>query len=101
MTGRIAVDTNAVVALFREEDAAPRELRETSEIVVPLPVAGELFAGAYSSMRKGENLPIVHDFLARRTVLAPDHETARRYGELRALFRFHAITPSKMVDLWI
>lgn len=101
MTEAIAVDTNAVVNLVRYKTVAPLALREARQIVVPLHVAGELYAGAYSSRRVATNLPIVEGFLSRYVVLAADDDTARKYGELRARLRSTQITAAKTTDLWI
>lgn len=101
MIDRIAVDTNAVVDLFRYKTAAPKELREARVVFVPLHVAGELYAGAYSSRRTATNLAIVEGFLSSHALLEPDAATAQKYGELRASARANSITAAKMVDLWI
>jgi predicted nucleic acid-binding protein len=51
MNGRFAVDTNTVVDYLRENRSAPPALLTASEILLPLTVLGELFAGAFASER--------------------------------------------------
>lgn len=101
MIEAIAIDTNVVVNLVRFKTTAPLEFRKARQIIVPLHVAGELYAGARSSRRVSINLPIVEGFLSRYVVLTPDDATARKYGEIRAQLRVDAITASKTTDLWI
>src|SRR5689334_12551629 len=56
MNGLFAVDTNAVVDYLRESRPVPPALLVASEILLPLTVLGELFAGAFASERSAENL---------------------------------------------
>ena len=49
MNGRFADDTNAVVDYLRESRPIPPALLSASEILLPLTVLGELFAGAFAS----------------------------------------------------
>src|SRR5688572_1022183 len=102
MTSRLALDTNAVVQIFRAAaDEAPRALIGRT-VVLPLPVVGELFAGAYASAMRERNLEITEAFVTRHEMLNPDEETARLYGRLRATFRKPPdLTTAKLNDLWI
>lgn len=101
MIERLAVDTNAVIAWLRTGIANPPPLRGAHTILVPLPVIGELYTGAYSSRMRDENLLAVRDVLARHSVTRPDEETARIYGELRARLRLQDIRQAKINDVWI
>ena len=70
--------------------------------MLPLPVLGELFTGAYSSDRKTANIAAVEGVIARWTVLSPDAETAREYGRIRAQLReMSRTTHTRLNDLWI
>lgn len=100
MSGRLALDTNVIVALLRATDPPDPHLL-TLDPVIPLTAAGELFAGAYMSARRVENLGTVREFLRGRTILRPDLTTAAHYGSLRAHFRGAALTVAKTNDLWI
>lgn len=84
MKGRLAVDTNAVVDYLRESRPAPPELLTAREVLLPLTVLGELFAGAFASERVSENLDTIERLAAMWPLLVPDAETARIYGRIRA-----------------
>lgn len=101
MIERLAIDTNAAVALFRPEVSDPPPLHDAKRVLVPLPVAGELFAGASGSQRRKANLALVERFLEPRQVLSPDLETARTYGEIRAALTAQRLSMQKINDLWI
>ena len=68
--------------------------------MLPLPVAGELFAGAYTSEQTAENLSDIETIAAKWKLVAPDLDTARIYGRLRGDTRFPA-SVGRMNDLWI
>lgn len=99
VTQRLAADTNPLVDLLRRDRPDPPPLRDAL-VLFPLPVLGELFAGAHSSNRVTENLAKIEELIAKREVLHPDLETARIYGRLRAASGGHA-SPSRLNDLWI
>ena len=101
MSATLAVDTNAVVEWLRSGNTEPRQLREALQIRVLLPVVGELYAGVFASRQRAANLRLLETFLAPNTIIKPDEETARRYGELRARMQLANIRASKMNDLWI
>jgi predicted nucleic acid-binding protein len=57
MTTRFAVDTSAVVDLMRTERPKPPPLlHDDAEVFLPLPVLGELYVGAMSSLRPEHHL---------------------------------------------
>lgn len=103
MSGRFAVDTNAVVDYLRESRPVPPALLTASEILLPLTVLGELFAGAFASERNAENLEAITRLASIWPVLVPDAETARIYGNIRATFGRHrsAWTEPARNDFWI
>ena len=49
------LDTNAIIALQRNDDALTTLLANQSDIFVPSIASGELFFGAYKSARAAEN----------------------------------------------
>lgn len=101
MTERLAVDTNAAIDFIRPNRPDPPLLRDAREIVLPLAVLGELFAGAQQSDRVVENLSKVEELVLRWHVLTPDVETARVYGRLRRFERATRASMSRLNDLWI
>ena len=84
MSDRFAVDTNAVVDYLRDSRPIPPALLTASEILLPLTVLGELFAGAFASERSAENIDAIVRLASIWPVLVPDSETARIYGRIRA-----------------
>jgi len=96
----IAIDTNAAIDLMRVESTPPDSPRRGQPIFLPLPVAGELFVGAYSSKQVARNLAVVEDVAKRWTVIFPTIDTARLYGQLRAA-EAALLSRSKLNDLWI
>jgi tRNA(fMet)-specific endonuclease VapC len=103
MSGRFAVDTNAVVDYLRESRPAPPSLLTASEVLLPLTVLGELFAGAFASERSSENLEAITRLASTWPVLVPDSETARIYGRIRAAYgrQRTAWTEPARNDFWI
>lgn len=99
MTERIAIDTSAAVDFLRPDRPNP-PLREIHQVLVPMPVVGELFAGAYISRRPDNNLTGIDQLLGLWSVLSPTVRCARVYGELRARIGV-TIGASKRNDLWI
>jgi tRNA(fMet)-specific endonuclease VapC len=101
MIERLAVDTNALVMWFRAGSPEPSPLRRARQIVVPLSVVGELYAGAFGSAMRETNVRTIDEFVRRYEVLKPDEATAVLYGRLRARHRLDNIRTSKMNDVWI
>jgi tRNA(fMet)-specific endonuclease VapC len=101
MTERLAVDTNAVIASLRAHPERRAPLDADAEIVIPLPVLGELYVGAFTSAMREANLRLIAGILAEASVLHPDEDTARLYGQLRARLRLKDIGASKRNDVWI
>ncbi|HEX2833715.1 MAG TPA: PIN domain-containing protein [Thermoanaerobaculia bacterium] len=96
---RIAVDTNAIADFTRDLRDEPPHLRD-AEILLPLPVVGELLSGAHQSRQVARNLALVDDLLTLWTVLHPTLETARIYGRVRAHLAAE-LKSSRINDLWI
>jgi tRNA(fMet)-specific endonuclease VapC len=94
---RLAFDANAIIAHLRDLDVPA--LPSGPEAVVPVTVLGELYAGAFASARRAANVAAIDRFIATRTVLPPDRETAHEYGRLRS--RYNALSAGKRNDLWI
>lgn len=101
MIEQLAIDTNAAIEWLAPHVPDPPPLRAASTIVVPLPVLGELYTGAFASSRREDNVEIVDKLLREHQLVKPNEETARFYGRLRASLRLTDIRASKMNDLWI
>lgn len=103
MSDRFAVDTNAVVDMVRVARVTPPLLqRPFASVFMPLPVAGELITGAYSTPANERNLATTETVIARWPTLIPDMDTARLYGRIRAQARLlHQLGQARTNDLWI
>jgi predicted nucleic acid-binding protein len=100
----LALDTSAVIDFIRPGRPKPPQIRLATSVLVPLPVAGELFFGAYHSpfALRAKNVATTEGTLADWTIVNPDIQTARIYGEIRAHLRLTGpISTSLRTDLWI
>jgi tRNA(fMet)-specific endonuclease VapC len=100
---RLALDTSAAVDYLRNDRQSPPQIDTATEVVIPLPVIGELFHGASCSALPAASHALVEDIIVRWEPLIPNVATARIYGEIRAaLFRTTGnLATSKVNDLWI
>jgi tRNA(fMet)-specific endonuclease VapC len=96
----IIVDTNAAVDFMRGDSTALQRYRIGWSILLPVHVVGELFFGAFSSQLAESNIAIVEDLARTWNCIAPNRDTARFYGRLRAR-EAASLSPSKLNDLWI
>jgi tRNA(fMet)-specific endonuclease VapC len=100
MNGRALLDTNVVIDLFANRPAVRQRLTEIQEVFISSIALGELYFGAYRSMRLNENLALIDEFIANNVVLGCDTETARRYGEIKNELRNKG-RPIPENDIWI
>jgi tRNA(fMet)-specific endonuclease VapC len=100
MNGKLLLDTNAVVALFRQDPAITKRLAPAAEVFLPVTVVGELQYGADNSARPDENHNKVDQFAASSSLLYCDLVTARRYGQIKHALRLKG-RPIPENDLWI
>lgn len=97
---RFLLDTNAIIALQREDEAAKRLLSAATDVFVPVVAVGELYYGAYKSQRVEENRRNVAAFIASRVVLQVDADTADVYGQVKQGLRAKG-RPIPENDIWI
>ena len=100
MNGDRLVDTNIVIALFNEETTVERAFDGARVVSVPSIVLGELYYGAFRSVRVGDNLQRNQDFQRASEVLFTDEQTGIVYGRVKAELRA-AGTPLPDNDIWI
>ena len=100
MNGRFLLDTNIVIALSVNESAVVERLEEGVTVFLSSIVLGELFFGAFRSLRVEENLASVAEFASNNTVLVCDTSTARHYGRIKNRLR-EAGRPIPENDIWI
>jgi tRNA(fMet)-specific endonuclease VapC len=98
--GSVLLDTNVVVAHFRNDPDLTARLRATPAIYIPRVVLGELHYGALRAERRAAQLALIRDFLQTAIVLLPDRSTSERYGQVKAeLAGIGRLIPDN--DIWI
>lgn len=97
---RFLIDTNAIIALQRENAAIKTLLASASDVFLPVIAIGELYFGAYKSQRVEENRRAVTAFAANRVVLMVDTDTADVFGQVKQQLRAKG-RPIPENDLWI
>lgn len=76
---KFLMDTNAIIALQRDNESLKKLLSTATDVFVPAIVVGELYYGAYKSQRTEDNRKNVTSFIANRSVLNVDADTADIY----------------------
>lgn len=100
MNGRLAVDTDAVIA-YREGISEVCDLIEGADgILLPVTVLGELLYGAAKSERPRENKVAIHKFLTQSVLIPIDGGIAIRYSTVRLEFK-KVGRPIPENDIWI
>ena len=100
MNGRHLLDTNIIVALFKDDDDVRTQIAASSEVFVPAIAIGELFYGAQHSTRVEKNMKKVREFAANSTVLSIDLATAEYYGQIKSELKTKG-HPLPENDVWI
>lgn len=99
-TGNVLLDTNIVVAHFRNETSVSSHLSQQAGLYLPLMVLAELYYGAYKSNAPAKTLAGVRGFLNYAAILSPGEVTADFYGRIKADLE-KAGTPIPQNDIWI
>jgi len=97
---KFLLDTNAIIALQRENEALKKLLTTATDIFVPVVAVGELYYGAYKSQRVEENRQNVAAFITGRVILPIDTDTADVYGQVKQSLRAKG-RPIPENDIWI
>lgn len=100
MPGRALLDTSAVAALLRGDQAIGDRLKALEEVYSNVVVIGELVYGARVSANSEANLERVAAFAAAVAVLPIDAGTAEVYGRIKHSLRAKG-RPIPDNDLWI
>lgn len=72
MNGRFLLDTNIIIALFAKDPAIHEHIANAAEVFIPCIVIGELYFGAFYSLKIRENLTRIDEFALNNTVLVYD-----------------------------
>ncbi len=99
MSGKL-LDTNAIVALQKNDPAFLALLQQGDDLFIPTVVIGELYYGAANSGRVAENTKVIDDLVAWNVILACDTVTAKHYGQIRHQLRVKG-RPLPENDIWI
>lgn len=78
MNGRFLLDTNIIISLFAKDPVIHEHIANAEEVFIPSIVLGELYFGAYKSLKIQENLKRIDDFALNNTILACNTDTAKR-----------------------
>ena len=98
--GSLAVDTSAVVSLFRGDKKALARFNRAEEVWMPVTVLGELYCGLRKCNNPEKERLRINDMRERCLVVGIDEGTAIRYAEAySALERQGTIIPIN--DIWI
>ncbi len=100
MNGRFLLDTNIIIALFAEDPKVHEHLVNATEVFVPCIAIGELYFGAYKSIKIQENIVRIDEFALNNTVLSCNTETAKRYGDIKNRLKDKG-QPIPENDIWI
>jgi tRNA(fMet)-specific endonuclease VapC len=100
MAGKILLDSNFIIDVFKGSLAAQGLLAAAEEVFVPATAMGELFHGAELSYRREERMAEAEEFASQRTLLPCDLETARRYGGIKSTLKVRG-RPIPDNDIWI
>lgn len=82
MSGNRLLDTNIVIAFFKEDPDLLKEIAH-SKIYIPSIVIGELRFGAGKSIQKKSNQARLDELIKEVIVLPVTLETAQYYGEVK------------------
>lgn len=98
--GSVLLDTNIVVAHFRNDASATAHLKAAPAIYLPWIALGELQYGALRAQRRQTQLALIREFLQIAILLLPDQSTSEGYGHLKAeLAGAGRLIPDN--DIWI
>ena len=99
-TGNVLLDTNIVIAHFRNDPELGQKLAQAHTLYLPWTVLGELYYGAYKSDHRTKTLRQVRTFLNAVVQLTPSETTAELYGQTKSVLAT-AGTPIPENDIWI
>ena len=98
--GELLLDTNVVIASFRQDSGAQQALYEAKRLLIPVVVVGELIAGALQGGQAEREMARIEALLADGVVLGCDLETAHHYGAVKTHLRRQG-HPIPENDVWI
>jgi len=100
MSGKICLDANIVIRVFRNDPLVTAFLDRYPRCFLPVPVVAELLFAAKNSARSAENLTIYLQFIDACSILGITRKTADCYSNIRLLLKRDG-KPIPENDLWI
>ena len=100
MSGGFVLDTNIIIAFFKEDVAVLEHPKDADELFVPALVLGELRYGARKSGRVRANLDRIDAFETVVSVVPVNAATAQHYGVTKKALRAEG-RPLPEKDIWI
>jgi tRNA(fMet)-specific endonuclease VapC len=100
MNGRLLLDTNAVIAIFADDETVSNKLAGAEHVFLPAVVLGELYYGAGKSANAEANSARVDELAVRVAVLTSDAATAKIYGTIKNDLRRKG-RPIPENDIWV
>lgn len=99
-SGRLAVDTNAVIAYREGISEVCALIDEADVIILPVTVLGELLYGALNSAKAEKNEHIIQKFAVHSLVMQVDEAVATRYANVRFDLKKRG-NPIPENDIWV
>ena len=96
----VVLDTNIVIAMFRQEESVLKPIRQGAVIHVPIIVIGELYFGAAKSQRKEENQQRIEQLTEQVTLLYCLDDTPKYYAQIKQELKQKG-RPIPENDIWI
>lgn len=100
MNGKHLLDTNIILALFKNDENVRNQMAASPEVFVPAIAVGELYYGAQHSAHVEKNMNQIREFAENTTVLARDITTAKHYGQIKSELKTKG-HPLPENDVWI
>ena len=99
MSGSL-IDTNVIIKFLNGDEKALNILKDAEELFISVITVGELYYGAYKSMRVEQNIQIISDFLSDLKFINIDERISQTYGKIKCqLVKKGMNIPEN--DLWI
>jgi tRNA(fMet)-specific endonuclease VapC len=100
VNGRFLLDTNIIIALFAKDPKIHDRMANAEEIFVSCIAIGEMYFGAYKSLKIQENISRIDEFVLKNTVLSCNTETSKIYGNIKNRLKDKG-QPIPENDIWL
>ena len=100
MNGKFLLDTNIVIALFKNDTLVMEKISQATEVFISNVTVGELYFGAYKSNKAKDNIEKLEKFIINNTIFNCDSITAKYYGEIKNKLKIKG-KPIPENDIWI